>query len=180
MPDLSQIFLYDGEMKLGFIVWPIFIGICIGAFITVFVRVKLGEVVRALIAKGAVSPETALTLSELGLEKRFFIRSALRGKSALRRVVEATDGSVTVNENGEECGMRVLAINEAPDFDKCRFFVSEKNKERAESLYDNTNSTLLSAIITVVVALIVAAVSMVIIPDLIQMGENMVENFKSK
>lgn len=180
MPDLSELFLYDGEMKLEFIVWPIFLGICIGAFITVFVRVKLGEVVRAIIEKGAISPETALTLEELGLSKRFFIRSALRGRSALRRVVEATDGTVAVAENGEPAGLRILGINEAPNLDSCRFFITDANRERAESIYDNTNSTLLSAIITVLVAFVVAAISMIIIPNLMQMLENMLENIGSK
>ena len=180
MPDLSELFLYDGELKLEFIVWPIFLGICIGAFITVFVRVKLGEVVRAIIEKGAISPETALTLEELGLSKRFFIRSALRGRSALRRVVEATDGTVAVAENGEPTGLRILGINEAPNLDSCRFFITDANRERAESIYDNTNSTLLSAIITVLVAFVVAALSMIIIPNLMQMLENMLENIGSK
>ena len=180
MPDLSELFLYDGELKLEFIVWPIFLGICIGAFITVFVRVKLGEVVRAIIEKGAISPETALTLEELGLSRRFFIRSALRGRSALRRVVEATDGTVAVAENGEPAGLRILGINEAPNLDSCRFFITDANRERAESIYDNTNSTLLSAIITVLVAFVVAAISMIIIPNLMQMLENMLENIGSK
>ena len=180
MPDLSEIFLYNGEIKLEFIVWPIFLGICIGAFITVFVRVKLGEVVRAIIAKGAVSPDTALTLEELGMANKFFIRSALRGRSALRRVVEATDGSTVANENGEIVGLRVLGINEAPNLDECRFFIADANRDRAESIYDNTNSTLLSAGITVLVSFVVAAISMVIIPNLMQMLENMLENIGSK
>ena len=180
MPDLSEIFLYNGEIKLEFIVWPIFLGICIGAFITVFVRVKLGEVVRAIIAKGAVSTDTALTLEELGVAKKFFVRSALRGRSALRRVVEATDGSTVTDENGEPAGLRIVPINEAPDLDKCRFFISDANRDRAESIYDNTNSTLLSAGITVLVAFVVAALSMVIIPNLMQMLENMLENIGSK
>lgn len=180
MPDLSELFLYNGEMKLEFIVWPIFLGICVGAFITVFVRVKLGEVVRAIIEKGAVSPETALTLDELGMSKKFFVRSALRGRSALRRVVEATDGTAVSDENGESVGLRVLEINEEPNLDECRFFITDANRERAESIYDNTNSTLLSAVVTVLVAFVVAAVSMVIIPNLMQMLENMLENIKTK
>ena len=180
MPDLSELFLYNGELKLEFIVWPIFLGICIGAFITVFVRVKLGEVVRAIFEKGAISPDTALTLEELGVAKRFFVRSALRGRSALRRVVDVTDGTDVMGENGEIIGLRVLGLNEAPDLDSCRFFITDANRERAESIYDNTNSTLLSAIITVLAAFVVAAVSMVIIPNLVQMLENMLENIGSK
>ena len=180
MPDLSELFLYTGELNLVFIVWPIFIGVCIAAFVTVFVRVKLGEVVRAIIEKGAISPETALTLEELGVAKRFFVRSALRGRSALRRVVYATDGSVITSGDGENTELRVLTINEAPDLDECRFFISDENKARAESIYDNTNSTLLSAIITVLVAFVVAIVSMLVVPKIIDLLESTWDGFGSK
>ena len=181
MPDLSELFLYNGELKLEFIVWPIFIGICIAAFVTVFVRVKLGEVVRAIFSAGAVSPETAKTLEELGVANKFFVRSALRGRSALRRVVDATDGTeIAPDENGEGGGLKVLSLDEAVDLDKCRFFIVDKNIERAEGIYDNTNSTLLSAGLTVIIAFAVAALSMVIIPNLQQMLDNMLENLKNK
>jgi len=180
MPDLSQLFLYDGEIRLEFIVWPIFLGICIGAFVTVFVRVKLGEVVRAIIEKGAISPETALTLEELGVAKRFFIRSSLRGRSALRRVVDATDGVTVSDDDGQGERLRVIGLNEPVNLDECRFFISDSNREQAESIYDNTNSTLLSAFITVILAFVVAAVSMIVVPNLMQMVENMMENIGSK
>ena len=180
MPDLSELFLYNGELKLEFIVWPIFIGICIAAFATVFVRVKHGEVVRAIIEAGAISAETAKSLEELGVANKFFVRSALRGRSALRRVVDATDG-MTVETDEEGRGvLRVLSIGEAVDLDGCKFFITDANKDRAESLYDNTNSTLLTAGITVIVAFAVAAISMVIIPNLQQMLENMLENMRNK
>ena len=178
MPDLSELFLYNGELKLEFIVWPIFIGICIAAFVTVFVRVKHGEVVRAIFEAGAISADTAKTLEELGMANKFFVRSALRGKSALRRVIDVTDG---LSEDGGSGGaLRVLAIGEEVDLDEFRFFIKDENKDRAESLYDNTNSNLLTAGITVLVAFVVAVLSMIIIPNLQQMLENMLENIKNK
>lgn len=179
MPDFSELFLYDGELKLAFIVWPIFFGVCIAAFITVYIRVKLGVVVRAILEKGAISPETALTLEELGVAKRFCVRSALRGRSVLRRVVSATNGETVTDENGEPAGLYVLKINEAPNLDECRFFISDENKERAESLYDNTHSTLLTAIITVLVAFVVAAISMFAVPEIIELFSESWEELKN-
>ena len=181
MPDLSELFLYNGELKLEFIVWPIFIGICIAAFVTVFVRVKLGAVVRAIFEAGAISPDTAKTLEELGVANIFFVRTALRGRSALRRVIDATDGTeILPDENGEGGGFKVLGLTETVDLDACKFFIADANRERAESLYDSTNSTLLTAGLTVIIAFAVAALSMVIIPNLQQMLENMLENIKNK
>ena len=179
MPNLSELFMYNGEWRLEFIVWPLFLGICVAAFLTVFIRSKLGVVVRAIIAKGAISPDTALTLKELGVENKFFVRAALRGRSALRRVVDAVGCEAGAGDN-EPIGNMPLAYDAHPDLDKCRFYIADANRDRAESLYDDTNSTLISAIITVLVALVVACLSMWLVPDLIRMAENMVEGFKEK
>ncbi|MBQ9116822.1 MAG: hypothetical protein IJY04_07335 [Clostridia bacterium] len=180
MPNLSELFLYNGEIRLEFIIWPIFLGVCIGAFITVFVRVKLGEVVRAIFAKGACSPETACTLEELGVSNRFFIRASLRGKSALRRVVSAVDCSRATGADAENVPLSPIDINEKLDLDTCRFYISDEHRERAESLYDDTNSTVLSAVIAVLLALVIAAVSMFLVPVLMDMFDGMVDSFRGK
>jgi len=198
MPDLSELFIYSGETRLEFIVWPLFLGVCIGAFITVFIRMKLGEVVRAILEKGARSSESALTLAELGVENKFFVRAALRGKSALRRLIDAVGveaGSEGVDKKAESAeqteaeentdavsasGTGVLSLESHPDLNKCRFFISDENRDKAESLYNNTNSTVISAVLTVLVAFVVACLSMLLIPNLIQMADNMLENFKNK
>ncbi|MBR2460355.1 MAG: hypothetical protein IKB34_03915 [Clostridia bacterium] len=164
MPNLSDLFYYNGEMRLEFIVWPIFLGICIGAFITVFVRVAMGKVVRAIFSKGACSPETACTLRELGVEKSFFIKSALRGKSVLRRVISAVNVDEVTGEIGEP-----IDINGKPDLEKSRFYIAEESRDRAGSLYDDTNSTVISALVTVLLGFVVAVAAMYIIPWLLDM-----------
>ena len=96
-------------------------------------------------------------------------------------MIDATDGTeLPCDENGEGGGLKVLALSETVDLDNCRFFIADANRERAESLYDSTNSTMLTAGLTVIIAFAVAALSMIIIPNLQQMLENMLENIKNK
>lgn len=199
MPDLSKFLTYSGETELDLIVWPLFLGICIGAFAIVFIRVKLGELVRALLSRGACSPETACTLEQLGLKNKRIIRSALRKRSSLRKVISITpidpaqlaDQTAPTAEPTETSAEATSAPfdpatlvteeqrDQAIDVDSYRYYISEKNKERASSTYDNTGSTVAIALLTVVLALAVAALSMVLIPALMQMFENMVEGFRS-
>lgn len=182
MPDLSKLFMYTGETQLEFIVWPLFIGICLGAFATVFIRVKLGELIRALIAKGACSPETAQSLEDLGLKNKFFIRNALKKRSSLRHVVSiAHKSSATAAGDNEET--QETAVDTDPnakiDVDSYNYYISDENRTRAEAVYDNTGSTIAVAFLTVILALAVAILSMYLIPNLIQMLENMIENIRN-
>lgn len=184
MPDLSKLFMYTGELQLEFIVWPIFIGICLGAFATVFIRVKLGELVRALITNGACSPETAQSLEALGLQSKFFIRNALKKHSSLRNVVSIapkntlTPISSSVTEETPEAAISVDQ-NAKIDVDGYIYYISDENRTRAEAIYDSTGSTIAVAFLTVILALAVAALSMYIIPNLIQMLENLIENIRN-
>lgn len=76
-------------------------GICLGvllaSFIIVFEKRVLGKFIRSLLARGASSPETALSLAELGLEKNGFIKRELSRASVSRKLISVVgaDGSVT-------------------------------------------------------------------------------------
>lgn len=211
--NISELFTYTGDTQLEFIVWPIFIGICIAAFAIVFIRSKLGELVRELIARGASSPETALSLEELGFENKRYLTQELRKSSSFRKVVtaikkedaeqakltaesavEASDAQQTESETEAESREESSAENNSFDaasliaedqkhasinVSEYKFYIRPENLERAETVYNNTGSTILTAVITVVLALIVAALSMWLIPNLIQMLENMLDLFKS-
>ncbi len=196
MPDLSKFLTYSGETELELIIWPLFLGICIGAFAIVFIRVKLGELVRALLSRGACSPDTACTLEQLGLERKAIIRNALKKRSSLRKVVsavpiesieapETATSDETLSEPDSDTSTRdqvtddQVIRDQVIDVDKYRFYISEQSRERASSTYDSTGSTVAVAILTVVVALAVAALSMILIPNLIQMFENMLDLFRS-
>ncbi len=69
----------------------IFIGAIIACVVMAYNKQVLGNAVRKIIAEGATSKENAKTLSELGYEKNFFIRNAVRSGVSLRKVVKCVE-----------------------------------------------------------------------------------------
>ena len=232
MIDLSELLVYTGSTPLELVIWPLFIGICIGAFLAVFIRVRLGALVRALIEKGAYSPDTAKTLAELGFNRNFFVKNALRTSSSFRKTVRAVNAeqtsfseqtdiseqtkpsdttesepsensnlsakndnltatinqSATVLENNGESDADSPAFSaeelanvstklEKIDVDRCSFYIPAEALDRARTTYDNTGSTVAFAFLTMLVFLIVAGVSMMIIPTMLEMLDELINSF---
>ena len=73
------------------------LGILLASFVIVFEKRVVGKFIRALLSRGANSPETALTLSDLGLEKSGFIKRELTRASVSRKLISVVDaeGNVT-------------------------------------------------------------------------------------
>lgn len=67
------------------------IGIILAGVAAVFNKRVLGGFVRTCLQKEALSPERAMTLSELGFEKRPILRHAVRSGVNLRRVVRCRE-----------------------------------------------------------------------------------------
>lgn len=136
------------------VVWAIFIGTVIAAFMLWYSNGYIGKVARRLAAKNAFSPENAWTLRELGLDN-IFMRNALRNKySALRKVVFCTVDKEKLKRQ---------------DFYKAKFYIPEELKERAYFKYRGKNNTLPVVLIVAVVMFILANLCIKYIPEIIEM-----------
>ena len=78
IPNLSEILIYNGEIPLTVIIWSLFGGILIASIAAFIIKIKFGIFVQTLLKLNANSPETAVTLEETGLNKRFFVRRGLK------------------------------------------------------------------------------------------------------
>lgn len=80
-------------------------GICLGiwlaSFVIVFEKRVVGRFVRSLLEKGAKDKDSALSLSDLGMEKKGFIKRELSRASVSRKLISVVraDGSVTSFED---------------------------------------------------------------------------------
>ena len=144
---------------LNLIVWSLFIGFMIGIGVTIYNKFVLGALVRELIERGAHSEEAALTAAEVGCANPF-IRFALRENSSFRRVVRMKGDTPT-----ELC---------KESFKTARYFIPDENVHRAELIYGGSGTTLVSVLLSVLAFLIVAFVSFIVVPDLIQMLTNFI------
>ena len=144
---------------LNLIVWSLFIGFMIGIAVTIYNKFVLGTLVRELIERGAHTEEAALTAAEVGCANPF-IRFALRESSSFRRVVRMKGDTET--ELSKE------------SFKTARYFIPDENVHRAEVIYGGSGTTVVSILLSVLACLIVAFVSFIVVPDLIQMLTNFI------
>ena len=142
------------------IAWCMFGGVIIGAGISVYFKEVLGAFVRFLIKNGYNSAENAPRLEETKFAKNFFVKRAIR-KGTYKRVMKT----------------------EAPDDDKLtekevilksRYYVPDDLVFQAENVFSKKGTNWFALILTVILFFIVAALSLFVVPDLIQMLNNFI------
>ena len=144
---------------LNIIVWSLFIGFMIGIGVTIYNKFVLGSLVRGLIERGAHTEEAALTASEIGCANPL-VQFALRRNGSFRRIVHMK-GDTEENQSRES-------------FRTARFFIPDDKVHRAEVIYGNSGTSVVSILLSVLAFLVVAFVSFIVVPDLIQMLTNFI------
>ena len=142
---------------LNIIVWSLFIGFIIAIGITLYNKIVLGKLVRALIEKGANSPENALTLGDVGAANPL-IKLALRRGSSLRRVVRLA------GESSEEKAKE--------DIKAGKFYIPNECMRRASKVYDKPETSVFSVLLAIIAFMIIAMVAFIAIPDIVQLISN--------
>ncbi len=147
----------DTGSSLEKVIWAIFIGTVIAAFMIWYSKGFIGKVARSLANRKAHSPEDSWTLRELGLDN-FFYRNALKSKySALRKVVYATSDKEKLSRN---------------DFYEVKFYIPEEQKNRAYFKYRGNNTTLPVVFMVIVIMFIMAHLCIRYIPEILELLKN--------
>lgn len=135
---------------------------------TVFVYLNkniVGKVVRALIAAEANSPENALTLSELGLQKNIFVRLALKGKNGVRKFVNEVDDRIIMLPDGSSYFERDSEVK----LSSARFYIREENRIKAEFRYSAKGSDIFMLIISIIIYFGVSWLVVILVPAVFDM-----------
>ena len=148
-------------MTLDVVLWSMFIGLIIGALAMLYNKKVGGAVVRKLFDEKAALPEQAMTLKQMGLEKNFLVRFALRKGSGLRKVVLSTEQDAKVT-------------------DETLFYLPEEKYSRAALQYDNDGTSVLTVFFAIVLFAIMMIGVKTIVPYLMQMLKNFIEMVKEK
>lgn len=179
--DLNSFLTYKG-MTLEIIVWSMFLGIIIGAFVILYNKSVLGAFVRKLLETGANTPEDAKTLEETGFSKNIFVIFSLQIKSTYRKIIHASpvnsgneDTVSTVPPEKTKKRIKKKHRQAQPKLSELKFYIPQDMVARADSIYSNNGTSLLIVVITIALFLIVAILSFTVIPDLIQMLKNFIE-----
>ena len=152
--------------------------IIIAVCATAYMRVNIGGFVRALIANECLSPESAKSLSELGYFRSIGIRNSLSRNSALGAMVKRAEDATAENTSESEVATeaenasRVAIKKPKVDFLTAKFYLPEELRIRAENRFNPKGSGWLGAILISVVTVVVAAVLCVLVPELVQLADN--------
>ena len=153
-----------GGITPELVVWALFIGFSVALFLALFSKRYMGNFVLALIAKGADTPEKAMTLKELGFGRNFFVKRALVGKSAY---------SGLVFEKGEEVkieGDSVLPIiRRKVDFENARFYIPRVLKPRAEVRFERKGTHIMALFVGIVVFFVLSMLAIAYMPEIMSL-----------
>lgn len=179
--EYVNINVYDSELKMiCILILGLCIGIIIAAFASVFNKRTLGDFVRRVIEREALSPESAKTLDELDYFDRLIIRYAAAKSVSLKRVVKCREEEEFYasqrlkreeheKKRAEEQKIkRFKELEYKMDVDSAHFYVPEDIKYMAEIKFDKKGATVRAAVATSIIVVIAFFVIMLALPELLE------------
>lgn len=165
------------------VVLGICVGIIIAAAMACYDKNKLGAFVRAIVKEQALWPDKAMTVYDLGFARNSAVKASLRSPNKLGKIVhcvekEAYDAKVAeareayIAEHGNEEGFFMPQYR--IDFDNDHFYIPDEEHYRAEVRFDNEGSGWRAFILVCIVAIVSAALICFLLPDMIQLVDNMI------
>ena len=166
------------------IVLGLFAGIIVAAAIACYDKNKLGAFVRTLVKEQCLWPDKAKTLYELGFMKSSGVKASLRSPNQLGKIVhcvekdaydkqveEARAAYVAEHGSDKDFFMPTYRIN----FDNDHFYIPDEEHYRAEVRYEEKGSGWRAFVLVVIVSVIGAALVCFLLPDMLQMVDNMLD-----
>ncbi len=168
-------------LSLSLLIFGLCIGASLAAFGAVFNKRVLGSSVRKLLSLNALSPDTALTLEEIGAEQSVITRLAVKRSTSLRRVVkcrEEEEYNAMLEKKRQEYEEKRRADKKLPKFKEApykldtlasHFYIPEKMKYTAELKFEQKGSTWISAIVFTVVMAVVFVALLAVMPNILEL-----------
>ncbi|MBR5313806.1 MAG: hypothetical protein IKU45_00140 [Clostridia bacterium] len=150
LPDFSFLSEYKG-LSLTLILVSFLIGITLASVAMIYHQTFLGGIIRKIIEKGALSPEKALTLDELGYNsKNIFVKFALRENSTFRKHVKS------------------------PEDDKTKYYIPEEKRLGLEIRFRKKGNEAIGIVFTIILFAIAAFVLLTVIPWLVNQAKDII------
>lgn len=140
-----------GSISFELLVWCIYAGIMIAGIMAVYNKRFLGDFVRRLIAEEAFSPDRAMTLEELGLEKNNLLKMEIKRGVVFKSLVYEKDDEVVITD-----GSAAPVFHEEWDFEKARFYVPYELRHRAGLKFEKKGSHVMLLVFSAIFFLILA------------------------
>lgn len=163
-------------------------GIIIASIMAAYDKNMLGKFVRKIIKEECFWPDKAKTLEELGFEKNYFIMSSLRrGNGILGKVVKCVEREEKeiealhmrqeyIEATGSEKGF--VQEKYEVDLNTAHFYIPDDEHYAADIRFDNKGSGWRAFLLVIIVTLIIAVLVCFLLPDMIQLVDNMIDILK--
>ncbi|MBP3667088.1 MAG: hypothetical protein J6K29_08560 [Clostridia bacterium] len=165
------------------IILGIAIGLIVAAGMVCYDKNRLGAFVRKIVKEQALWPDKAKTLAELGFARNGGVKASLKSPNKLGKIIrcvekEAYDRQVGIAqeayiaEHGNDEGFFMPSYR--LNFETDHFYIPDEEHYRADIRYDNQGSGWRSFILVCMVALVGAALVCFLLPDMLQLVDNMI------
>ena len=170
-------------INLSWAIMALCLGMVIAAVLAVYEKRGLGEFVRKLLSEECYTPESAMTLAQLGYRKNAAVRGALRGGS-LAKVVkcvqkEAYDAEIAqkraeYEQNAQPGAPKFKSIAYRINYETDTFYIPKNDSYAADVRYDKTGSGFVSVLLVAGLAIVLAAFIIFMLPEVLQLLDNFI------
>lgn len=170
--------LTDSSVQL--LVWGICAGALLGILLMIVRRTQSYAIIAALKEHGADSPETARTLAELGLSKKWYVQRYLKTESPMRRLVLCANEDEFPPQKKNPMAVfwyEKFLRDEIPvrvPYDVARFYLPEENRVKAEFRYPREVHPVRAFVLGAVLLILSAAFVTWALPQLLTMLDDFV------
>lgn len=159
-------------VAIQYVIIGIFFGIILASLSALYNKRVLGGFIRALIKRGATSPEAAMTLSELGFSKNPFVKYSLSRGYTLKRSVCRIDT--------EEAAEGAAAKSDRDGLDGARFYIPEEKKYAMENKFEAKGTNWLTFALTVIISLVLVGATVLFLPEILRFADNLINLISGK
>jgi len=161
-------------------------GIFLAAIMTSYTRTVLGNFIRKLIKSDTMSPDHAKTLSELGFFRSTAVRRELAHGVILRKIIRCTEEEDDRLKTEQERLSYEERRKDHPnlprfspklfrlDFTTMHFYLPQDLHYRADVRFDRNGSGWLLALVTAVLAIVLAGVLCWFLPDVFRLLDHLI------
>lgn len=172
-------------LSIRLTVLGLFVGVIIACISMAYHKQVLGGIIRRMIERGCIDRENAMNAEQLGYSKNPLLKNALEHSTSLRRVVKCAEEEDFYQSQNADMEAYEQKRRENPklpkyksliyiaDAGKDRFYIPDELKIRAEIKFEKKGSGWLSTVISIVVILVVFFIVLLILPQILQILDNL-------
>ena len=175
-------------MTLAFIIWGVYIGFMIAGAMSIYNKCYLGEVVRALVKKGACSPESAVAVKDIGIKMGYFRRRNVLSGGVLSKyvIIANPEESLIVKKplNTFLAAMKKFFLGDSErsveySADTAKVYLLEKKRIQAELRFNKKGTNIWMFIVGAVVFFALAVALTFAIPYVLELLDEAVTTYKN-